>query len=254
MFEEINNKKVLITGSSSGIGSEIAKIFAVNGAHVGIHYSNNLTGAEKTLKEIKKISGGGSVAKIFKGDLLDVETRDRLISTFVDEFGGIDVLINNAGACFDYKHFSELEEDPWDKTFTVNTKVPFCLSRDAFKFMKESSGGRIINITSVAVKYVGASSLHYAASKAALDVLTTGFAKEGAKYNILVNSIRCGVIRTPMHTKLDGYKEDSFQRRVGLIPVGHPGDPVDIARMALFLAADSGKFITGQHFSVSGGD
>ena len=251
MFKDINNKKVLVTGGSSGIGAKIAKVFAAYGAHVGIHYNANFSGAKKTLEEIKN---DGGVAKLFQGDLLEDSTRDRLVNNFVDKFGSIDVLINNAGACYNYKNFLELDEGSWDKTFLVNTKAPFFLSRNAFKFMKKSSGGRIINITSVAMKYVGPSSFHYSASKSALDTLTIGFSNEGAKYNIRVNSIRCGVILTSMHTKLTGYKEESFNNRVDLIPVKHPGKPLDIARMALFLASESGEFITGQHFSVSGGD
>ena len=251
MFESIKNKKVLVTGATSGIGLEIAKLFAAHGASVGIHYRNNDLTAKLLLNEIQDL---GVQAELFKGDLLDRSVRDGLVSSFIEKFGCIDILVNNAGACFDYQHFSTLKEDSWDKTFALNTKAPFCLSRDAFKFMKNHDGGVIINITTVAVKYVGASSLHYTASKAALDTLTRGFAREGAKDHIRVNSIRCGVIETAMHSKIPGYDPENFKKRVDMIPIGHIGNPIDIARMALFLASESGEFITGECFSVAGGD
>ena len=121
--------------------------------------------------------------------------------------------------------------------------------------MKEHGGGRIINISSVNVKYGGsAKSMHYVASKAALDNLTLGFAREGAKYNILVNSIRCGLIDTQMRAKTEGYSEEDLKRRIDMVPLKRMGQPIDIARMALFLASEAGNFITGEIFTVAGGD
>lgn len=251
MFETIKGKRVLVTGASSGIGASIAKLFASYGAFVGLHYRKSKLQAMGVLRECK--NAGGKM-EIFQGDLLKSTVRKRLIKSFVDIFGGIDILINNAGGIYKYKHFSEIDEDSWDKTFNLNTKIPFFLSLDAFEYMKKHKWGRIINITTAGVKYVGANSLHYTSSKAALDVLTLGFAREGAKYNILVNSIRCGVIDTPMHTKIDGYSEERFQERINLIPLKRLGKPIDIARMALFLASECGDFITGEVFTVAGGD
>lgn len=254
MFEDIKNKKVLITGASGGMGSCMAKLFANYGAWVGLHYRNDDDKKEvtKILKEIQKKLGK---AEMFQADFLNSQDRKNLIKPFIKKFGGIDVLINNAGAAFGYKHFSELDEKSWDNTFNLNTKTPFYLSGEAFNYMKEHGGGRIINISSANVKYGGsAKSFHYCASKAALDTLTIGFAREGAKYNILVNSIRCGVIDTPMRTKINGYNEENFKKRIELIPLKRMGRPIDIARMALFLASESGNFITGEIFTVAGGD
>ena len=251
MYETIRDKRVLVTGSSSGIGACIAKHFAGFGATVGLHYAHS---KERALNVLKEIEEGSGHAKILQGDFLEPSVRSTLIPSFVEEFGGIDVLINNAGRVYDYKHFSELGEESWDKTFAVNVKTPFCLSRDAFVHMKKQGWGRIINVSSVAVKYVGANSLHYTASKAALETLMLGLSREGAKNNVLVNSIRCGVIDTPMRTTIAGYDEDMFQRRVNLVPLGRAGKPIDIARMALFLASECGDFITGECFVVAGGD
>lgn len=254
MFEGIKNKKVLITGASGGIGSCMAKLFASYGAWIGLHYRNESDKKEvvKILKEIQKKSGE---AEIFQADFLDSNGRKNLVKSFIKRFGGIDVLINNAGAAFSYKHFSELDEKSWNNTFNLNVKAPFYLSGEAFNYMKEHGGGRIINISSANVKYGGsAKSFHYCAAKAALDTLSIGFAREGARYNILVNSIRCGVIDTPMRTKINGYNEKNFKKRINLIPLRRIGQPIDIARMALFLASESGNFITGEIFTVAGGD
>lgn len=254
MFSDIEGKRVLITGASGGMGSEIARIFTEYGALVGLHYSGDEKGYKNVLMLKEELAKNSKKIELISGNLLDKDIRNNLIASFVESFGGIDILLNNAGAMFDYKYFSELDEKAWDNSFDLNTKAPFRLSASAFEHMKEK-GGRIINISSVNVRYGGSGrSLHYVASKAALDSLTKGFANEGAKYNILVNSIRCGLIDTPMRTKTEGYTEENFKKRIELILLKRPGKPIDIARMALFLASDAGNFITGQIFHVSGGD
>ncbi len=256
MFEDIKNKKVLITGASGGIGSCMAKVFASYDAWVGLHYcADNVGEKEKIIKILEEIQKNSGKAEMFQANFLKSQERDNLIKSFIEKFGGIDVLINNAGAVFGYKYFSELEEKSWDDTFNINVKAPFYLSGQAFDYMEEHGGGRIINISSANVKYGGsAKSLHYCASKAALDTLTIGFAREGVKYNILVNSIRCGVIDTEMRKKINGYTEENFKKRIELIPLKRPGKPIDIARMALFLASESANFITGEIFTVAGGE
>lgn len=234
MFEKIKEKRVLITGASSGIGEATAKLFLKHGAYVGTHSNSSDT--------------------LLKGNLLKKEVRENLVASFIEVFGGIDILVNNAGACYEYKHFSEIDEKSWDTMFDLHAKAPFVLSKDAFAHMKEQNWGRIINISTAAVERTGPNNMHYYASKAALDALTRGFAREGAKHNVLVNSIRCGVIDTPMRTKISGYSEEIFQKRVSMIPMGSAGKPIDIARMILFLTGEGGNFITGQIYKISGGE
>lgn len=243
MFEGVKGKRVLITGASGGIGAEIARLFSEHGARLGLHYHKNK-------EEVAKLPE----AEIFQADLLNSAERSELVESFVEKFGGIDVLVNSAGAVFSYKHFSELDEKSWDNTFSLNVKAPFYLTGEAFSYMK-GHGGRVINISSVNVKYGGSPrSMHYVASKAALESLTKGFAKEGALHKILVNAVRGGVIDTPMRTKVAGYTEEDFQKRINLVPLKRAGKPLDIARMVLFLAAETGDFITGEVFTVAGGD
>lgn len=231
------------------MGSAFAKLFGSSGTELGLHYRKNKKEALRLLKNIK-----GRV-EIFQADLLNSKERKGLVKSFVKRFGGIDVLINNAGAVYDYDHFSKLKEESWEKTFDLNTKAPFYLSAEVFNHMKNHSGGKIINISSVNVKYGGsAKSMHYVASKAALESITRGFAKEGAKYNILVNAIRCGVIDTPMRKNVADYNEKNFLDRISMVPLKRAGKPLDIANMALFLASETGNFITGEIFTVAGGD
>ena len=250
MFEGIKNKRVLITGASSGIGSAMVQLFADYGACVGIHYNKNKDSAVSLLKKVRK----QTKAELFQGNLLEVETAKDVVKSFIQQFDGIDVLINNAAGVFNYTYFSKLNEKSWDQTFALNLKAPFYMSGEAFEHMKNHGGGKILNISTVAVKYGGPNGLHYSASKAALDHLTLGFAREGAKHSILVNSIRCGLIDTPMRKKIPGYSEERFKARMNLVPLKKVGQPLDIARMALFLASDCGNFITGEIFAVAGGD
>lgn len=249
MFEELKDKRILVTGASSGIGASIADLFGSYGAFVGVHYRSNKQGAMNIVNNINKHRGK---AKAFQGDLLDTSVRTKLLKSFIEAFGGIDVLVNNAGGIYGFKYFESLDEESWDNTFALNTKAPFFLAKDAFYFMKEHGGGKIINISSVSAKYGGSpKTLHYGAAKAALDSLTVGLAHAGAEYNILVNSIRGGFIDTPIHKKLG---RNNLDDRIGLIPLKRAGQPIDIARMVLFLASSAGDYITGEIFTIAGGD
>ncbi len=252
MFEGIKDKRVLITGATGGMGTAFAELFADHGARLGLQYHKNRAEAKRLLASVLEKT---EEAEIFQADLLETQARKNLVKTFKKKFGGIDVLINNAGAEYDHADFSVLNEKSWQNTFDLNTKAPFYLSGGVFDSMKRQGGGKIINISSVNVKYGGgAKSMHYVASKAALESITRGFAKIGAEHNILVNAIRPGVIDTPMRMKIAGYTEKDFQKRTAMVPLKRAGKPIDIARMALFLASEAGDFITGEIFTIAGGD
>ncbi len=249
MFADLRDKRVLVTGASGGIGSSITKLFGEYGARVGLHYHKDQVGAEKALSAVEKKGGQGIV---IQGDLLIERDRNRLIEQFLDAFGGIDVLINNAGAPIGDKHYLEVDSDSWQKTFTLNAEAPFFLAQKVFPVMKAAAGGRIINISSIAVKYGGSDmAVHYGAAKAALENITIALAKRGAPDNILVNTIRAGVIDTDFHRR---HPKPGFAERIKMIPVDRMGRPEEIADMALFLASDRGAFITGQTLGVTGGE
>ena len=251
-FQSLENKRVLITGASGSIGSCIAEIFASYGAYLGLHYNSNEGRVKSLLDFISKTSGKGI---LIQGDLLDPVVRKTLVGDFIDKMDRIDILINNAGSMEKYKHFSEISEEDWDRSFDLNLKAPFFLMSSAVEYMKNHGGGKIINISSANVKYGGSeNSFHYISAKASLENLTIGFSRYGANYNILINSIRAGLINTQMRYKTEGYNEENFKKRIELIPLKRSGLPLDIANMALFLASDTGNFITGQIYAVSGGD
>ena len=248
MFKAIRGKKVLITGASGGIGASMALLFADHGAVLGLHYNSGKEAASLLAGEVKK---RGAQVTLFQSDLA-VESGEAMVDAFIDHYGGIDILINNAGAVFGFKSFLDLDDKSWEKTFKLNAQAPFFMARRAFACMKNNKGGKIINISSVAAKYGGSErSLHYGAAKAALEAETIGLARAGAKYSILVNAIRGGFIDTPFHQKL-GSK--NIQERIQLIPLKRAGRPEDVASMALYLASEAGDFIAGEIISVAGGD
>jgi len=251
MFPGIKGKKVLVTGASGGIGASVAKLLSSCGAVVGLHYYQNEREANKIFTAIKKQRGK---AELFKTNLLNPEERNGLIKSFIKTFGGIDILINNAGGVIGNQNFLELDENSWDATLSLNLKAPFFLSQKVFKIMKKQKWGRIINISSVAAKFGGSpSSLHYAGAKAGLEAITIGLAREGVPYNILVNAVRPGVIGTPFHEKI-GRDSAKMEKRIDLIPLKRIGTPNDIASMVLYLASSYADFITSQIFTVSGGE
>jgi 3-oxoacyl-[acyl-carrier protein] reductase len=246
---KIMDMRVLITGASTGIGACTAELFASHGAKVGIHYNKSEVEVKSVLQRIK--DRGGSAITL-KADLLDSSSYTRLTNSFIESFGGIDVLVNNAGGIYGFKHFLELDEKSWDDTFALNVKAPFFISKEVYSFMKGHGGGKIINISSISAEYGGsANSIHYGASKAALDAITIGLSRAGAEYNILVNSVRAGFIDTSFHKKIG---RESIEERVKLIPLKRAGKPIDVAKMVLFLASDAGDYITGEIFTVAGGD
>jgi len=249
LFERLNSARILVTGASSGIGACTAKLLGSYGACIGVHYHSNKEGA---VAVAENICGQGGNAETFQGDLLSHSVRATLVKSFVSTFGGIDVLVNNAGGVYGAKNFLELDEESWDYTLALNAKAPFFLAKSAFSIMKEQGGGKIINISSISAKYGGSrQTLHYGAAKAALDSITVGLARAGAQYNILVNSVRGGLVDTPLHIKIG---RDNLEDRIKLIPLKRAGQPIDIARMVLFLASEAGDYITGEIFTVAGGD
>ena len=240
----LEGKRVLITGGASGIGSEITKIFAKEGAIIGIHYSNEKNKAFNLQKKLSRFTK----IKIYKEDFR--KPKLNIIKKFIKDFGGIDILINNAGTMA-RKSFIELDEKEYDFVFNINTRAPFLLSKDAFNYMKKQGHGKIVNISSFTVKYgMGRNeSIHYAASKAAIEELTLGLSKMGAKYNITTNTIRPGIVNTKMQQSRKGLKE-----RIKMVPLGRLAEPKEIAEMVLFLCSEKGNFITGQTISISGGE
>lgn len=249
MFRSLAGKRVLITGASSGIGAATAGLFAEYGAVVGIHYN---TGRDSASALRDRICSAGGEAFLLQADLLNRDSCSTLVNEFVQLTGGIEILVNNAGAFTGNTPFLAMEMEAWDRTIELNLTAPFLLARSAFGHMIQQGGGKIIGISSIAAKYGGSeTSIHYGAAKAGLEAVTKSLARAGAPHNILVNAVQPGVIDTPAHRKIG---RTSLDERVKSILLQRAGTPLDVARMCVFLGSEGGDYITGQVYSISGGD
>ncbi len=246
MTDKNINKTALITGATSGIGREIAIKFAREGWDIICHYSSSGEKAKELRKAIKNHNVNCHVIKA------DLSLKDQ-IQDFVNKLEkfSIDAIINNAGTYMVNKYFSELTVDEISKTFMVNVFAPMMVTGKIFIGMKERRFGRIVNISSIAAKYGGSSySMHYGCSKRALEGLSKTLAKEGAEYNVLVNTIRPGVIDTDFHKR---FPKD-MKKRIEKIPLKKMGIPEDVADIVYYLGSDKNNFITNEIITVSGGE
>ena len=243
----LKGKTAVITGSSRGIGREIAIAFAKEGCNVVINYLFNEKAALEVKKRIEEI---GSQSYVFKANVTKREEINILFKQTCKKFRHIDILVNNAGIN-KRGWFEEVTDDDWDLIMNVNLKGPFICCQEVFPYMKEQNYGRIINISSVAGQYHGPKTVHYAVSKAGVNSLTKVVARYGAKHNILVNAVAPGIMLTDQ-TK-DELKSEAGKRIIDMTLLKRPGQLSDVASTCIFLASDEQNYITGQVISVSGG-
>lgn len=246
---EFENKTVIVTGSTQGIGREIALKFGAEGANVvvnGIDIPLQKELAESACAEIREL--GGKAAYIL-GDVSKPEETDTLIQFALDQFEKIDVIVNNAGITRD-NLIMRMSEADWDSVIAVNLKGAFNVIKSAAKPLMKQRCGVIVNMASVSGVMGNAGQANYAASKAGLIGLTKSVAKELAARNIRCNAIAPGFIQTAMTDKL---KEDIKAAYLDSIPLRRFGQVEDIANLAVFLASDKAKYITGQVINVDGG-
>ena len=241
---QLDNKIAIVTGASSGIGLAIAEKFLAEGAKVV------LSDVSPAGQDIAKKYG--DQAMFFRCDVSKSTEVDALVKATVDKFGGLDIMVNNAGIATSGSA-SDTTDEVWHKTIEVNLSGVFYGVRAASQVMlKNKTAGVIINTTSIAGTVGFQGSLAYCASKGGITQLTRAAALDLAKNKIRVNAIAPGVITTNM-TK--SYLADAgFQKMVeNMTPLGHTGEPKDIANAALYLAADMSSYVTGQILYVDGG-
>jgi dehydrogenase/reductase SDR family protein 4 len=233
----LEGKVALVTGGSRGIGRAIALAFAENGADVAVS-SRKLPDLEVVAEEIK---ARGRKSMAVASHIAKLEESTNLVEKVKAEFGRIDILVNNAGTNPYMGPLIDAEEWAWDVTVNVNLKGPFMLGQLVARVMREQGGGNIINISSTAG--INPSMLHiYSVTKAGLIMLTRVMAMEWGKYNIRVNAIAPGLIKTRFSEAL--WKGTPAEE--------HAGKPDDIAGAALYLASDASKYVSGETVVVSG--
>jgi 3-oxoacyl-[acyl-carrier protein] reductase len=242
----LENKNTLITGATRGIGKGIALEFAKQGANIAFTYNSSIEAAQNLENEL---SAYGIKAKGYQSNAASYEAAQDLAKEVLNEFGTIDVLINNAGITKDNLLMRITEED-FDKVIEVNLKSVFNLTKAVIRPMMKQRAGSIINMTSIVGIKGNAGQTNYAASKAGIIGFTKSVALELGSRNIRCNAIAPGFIETEMTEKLN---EDVVQGWRDAIPLKRGGNPKDIANACVFLASDMSSYITGQTLSVDGG-
>jgi glucose 1-dehydrogenase len=246
---ELDGKIALVTGSDSGIGRAIALTFAREGADIAVHFHADERGAQQTAHAIQH---HGRRAEIFQDDFLQVENAERLVAEVVNRFGRLDILVNNAGMGENAETSLEMTTDSFVRVLNVDLIAPFILAREAAKQMVEQGHGSIVNITSVHEEISQPGGAAYCAAKGGLRMITRTLALELASKRVRINNIGPGMITTPMTTDALFDPSESADA-LSKIPMGRPGDPQEIANLALFLASDKASYITGSSFFADGG-
>ena len=242
----LENKTVLITGASRGIGKGIATVFAQHGANVVFTYSSSVDAANAIETELQAL---GVQAKGYQSNAADFEQAQELIENVLADFSTIDVLINNAGITKD-NLLMRISEEDFDKVIEVNLKSVFNLTKAVQRTMLKQRHGSIINMSSVVGVKGNAGQSNYSASKAGIIGFSKSIALELGSRNIRCNVIAPGFIETEMTAKLS--EEVVAGWRAG-IPLKRGGTPNDVANACVFLASDLSSYITGQVINVDGG-
>ena len=242
----LEGKTALITGASKGIGRAIAQKFAEQGANVAFTY---LSSVEKGQALEGELSAHGITAKGYRSDASNFEAAEELINSVVEDFGSLDILINNAGITRD-NLLMRMNQEMWDEVINVNLKSCFNTVKAATRtFMKQKSGS-IINMTSVVGVKGNAGQANYAASKAGIIGFTKSVALELGSRNIRCNAIAPGFIETEMTDQLD---EKTVNEWRNAIPLKRGGQPEDVADACIYLGSDLSAYVTGQVLQVDGG-
>jgi NAD(P)-dependent dehydrogenase (short-subunit alcohol dehydrogenase family) len=247
MSGKMKDKKVLVTGSGTGLGREIALEFARQGASVVLHYAHSDDGAKSALKEIQ-FNGGKATA--VKADLSDVAQAIKLAEDAIKFLGGLDVLVNNAGITMTLE-FEKVTPEQFDKLYNVNVRSHYFIIQTALPTMIKQGGGVVINLSSVhGVRAYKGHSV-YAGTKGAIIAYTRQLAVELAPLGVRINAIAPGAV--PVENQYKAAGTDNMSGLEKLIPCGFYGTPLDIAKVAIFLASDDARYIVGQTIIVDGG-
>ncbi|RFM34073.1 SDR family NAD(P)-dependent oxidoreductase [Chitinophaga silvisoli] len=245
---KLKNKVAIVTGASKGIGASIAKYFAAEGAKVVVNYASSKEGADKV---VKAITDNGGTAIAVQADVAIEADINRLFEETKNAFGGLDVLVNNAGI-YDWAPIEQVTRTSFHQQFNTNVLGPVFTIQAALKLFGDK-GGNIINISSGVSRMPAATGSVYSATKAALDAITVALSKELGGKKVRINSLLPGSVETEGTHATGIIGSDFEQQLVARTPLGRIGQPEDIAKAAVFLASDDSAWITGELISASGG-
>ncbi len=242
----LKGKTAIVTGGSQGIGKAISLLLAKNGANVAILFVGDETPAINTVKEIESMGGK---AIYMTCNVADFEAAKAAVAKVVEEFGTVDILINNAGITKDNLMLKMSEAD-YDAVLNVNLKGTFNMMKQVYPIMMRKRSGKIVSISSVVGMCGNPGQANYSASKAGIIGLTKTMAKELASRHVNVNAIAPGFIQTDMTKAIS---DKAKEAATAMIPMGTYGSPEDIAQTALFLVSPASDYITGEVIRVDGG-
>jgi NAD(P)-dependent dehydrogenase (short-subunit alcohol dehydrogenase family) len=242
----LEGKRALVTGASKGIGKGIALELAQNGADVAVNYNSDTAGAEATAAEI---TGMGRKALIIQGNVGKSSDVDRMFDDLIKQFDRLDILVNNAGVQT-WKALLDLEEREWDRVLDTNLKGSFLCTQRAGRLMKDSGGGRIVNIGSGCNKLAFPHLVDYTASKGGIEMFTKVAAVELGPFNITVNCVAPGSVEIERTKQEAGNYAETWAR---VTPLRRVGTPQDIGRVVVFFASENASFVNGQTLWVDGG-
>jgi 3-oxoacyl-[acyl-carrier protein] reductase len=246
-MSRLSGKAAVVTGASKGIGAGIAKALAAEGAAVVVNYASSKEGAEKVVAEIRA-KGGKAVA--VRGDVAKVADVKKIFAEAKHAFGRLDILVNYAGV-YNFAPLEALSDEEFHRHFNTNVLGLLLATQEAVKHFGE--GGSVINIGSAVTELNPPNSVVYTAAKGAVDAVTRVLAKELGPRKIRVNSINPGVVDTE-GTNAAGFVGGEFEKQIiAQTPLGRTGQPGDIAPVAVFLASDDSRWVTGDVLVVSGG-
>lgn len=242
----LQNKIALITGGDSGIGRAVAIAFAREGADVAIAYLDEHEDAQETARWVEQ---AGRQCLLLPGDLAHRSVCQETVAKTVEQFGRIDVLVNNAAFQMTHQRFEDIPDEEWVRTFDINITAIFRICQAAVPHMPK--GGSIINTSSVNSDMPKPTLLPYATTKGAIANFTGGLAQLLGERGIRVNSVAPGPIWTPLIVAT--MPEDEVEQFGSNTPLGRPGQPVEVAPLYVLLASDEGSYLSGERFGVTGG-
>ncbi len=246
--QKLAGKVAVVTGASKGIGAAISKRLAAEGAVVVVNYSSSRSGAENVVAEI---TGAGGQAIAVQADMSQRDGIERLFAEAKKAFGRLDILVNNAGI-YEFSPLADVTDDHFHKQFNLNVFGLLIASQCAAKLF-DSSGGSIINVSSIVSTLAIPNGAVYSATKGAVDAMTRSLATELGPRGIRVNAIRPGMVETE-GTHAAGIEESDMQKQIlAQTPLGRLGQPQDIVGAAVFLASADSSWITGETLVISGG-